>query len=459
MVRITRGTRGAVGVAICVAVMLLPAGADAARKRPELKVTSLEGLGATARPGSELEVRDTVANKGKRRAKRTRNSYFLSVNRVREAGDVKLEGSRKVPRLGARKSSTKTVELGVPGGTARGDYLLIACADAGRRVREKRESNNCTASADRIEVTTGGPGDHEPPPRPRITATDPVSPANDNSPRVFGEAEAGARVRIYSGDCSGPSLESGSAAAFNGVGGITVVGVRGDATTDLRATATDEAGNVSDCSAAFAYTEDSTAPGTPAIASTSPTSPADDASPEVVGSLTGGAGALVSIYATSCTGTPLATASTATFAAGVTVPVPDDATTALVANAVDPAGNVSGCSDAFAYTEDSTAPAAPAITATNPPSSEVAPASEPNITVIGAAEAGSLVVVYQGAGCAALVTTGSAATFAASGITVTGIAATTDFSARAIDPAGNVSACSAPPFTYYYAAAPPPPPP
>ena len=110
--------------------------------------------------------------------------------------------------------------------------------------------------------------DTSPPAAPSLTDTDPDSPANDNNPEVKGSAEAGSTVKIYStSDCSGTPLASGTAAAFNGAGITTPV--PGDQTTNLRATATDAAGNASGCSAPCAYTEDSSPP--PPRASPTPT--------------------------------------------------------------------------------------------------------------------------------------------------------------------------------------------
>ena len=175
-----QASKGAVGVVACVAVLLSSAIADAKRQRPDLVVTGLEGLPAQIAADSEFEFRDTVRNKG-RKADRTRNRYFLSKNKFRESSDLKLEGSRKVPKLKRGKSSTRSV----PGDVTQGEFRLLACVDPGRKIREKRESNNCRASEAKIEVTNRGPGDHTAPPRPEIIGTDPAPPSADNSPRVF----------------------------------------------------------------------------------------------------------------------------------------------------------------------------------------------------------------------------------------------------------------------------------
>ena len=92
------------------------------------------------------------------------------------------------------------------------------------------------------------------PAAPTISGSDPVSPANNTSPKVKGSAESSATVRVYkSGNCSGAVASEGSAASF-GSPGLTV-GVADNSTTQLSATATDDAGNTSSCSGSFSYTE------------------------------------------------------------------------------------------------------------------------------------------------------------------------------------------------------------
>ena len=96
---------------------------------------------------------------------------------------------------------------------------------------------------------------------PSITDTDPNSPSNSNAPRVKGTAEAGSTVRLYkTAGCTGAPAASGTAAQFAtpGLG----VSVADNTSTLFRATARDAAGNISPCSAARAYVEDSVAPQT-----------------------------------------------------------------------------------------------------------------------------------------------------------------------------------------------------
>jgi hypothetical protein len=279
---------------------------------------------------------------------------------------------------------------------------------------------------------------------PTITATDPASPANDNNPKVQGSAEPGSTVRIYkSSNCSGPVAAEGSAAAFESPG--LAVTVADDQTTQLSATATDAAENTSPCSPPFAYTEDSTAPAAPTITATDPASPANNNNPKVKGSAE--AGSTVRIYESSiCSGPVAAEGSAAEFESpGLTVTVTDDQTTQLTATATDPVGNASPCSAPSTYTEDSTAPAAPTITATDPAS----PANDNEPKVQGTAETGSTVRIYKSSDCSGpVVAKGSAAAFQSPGLPIAVTHnQTTQFSATATDAAKNTSPCSTP-FAY-----------
>jgi hypothetical protein len=99
--------------------------------------------------------------------------------------------------------------------------------------------------------------DTQAPPAPRITGTDPNSPADDNAPEIKGVAAQPSSVKLFATTgCTGPPLTSGSAARFASPG-ITVL-VGDNTTTTFRARARDQAGNTSPCSAPFTYVEDST---------------------------------------------------------------------------------------------------------------------------------------------------------------------------------------------------------
>jgi hypothetical protein len=107
---------------------------------------------------------------------------------------------------------------------------------------------------------------------------------------------------------------------------------------------------------------------------------------------------------------------------------------------------------AFSITVDTTAPAAPSGLASVPsyPSSNLEP------RIVGAAEAGSTVRLYDNATCTGSPrSTGSAASFASPGLQITVTAgSTTTVYATATDAAGNTSGCSTSKATYVNAVAP-----
>jgi glucose/arabinose dehydrogenase len=276
-----------------------------------------------------------------------------------------------------------------------------------------------------------------PPAAPTIASTSPASPNNSSSPKVSGSVgtDFPTAVKIYTGgSCTGPAAASGTAAQFTGSG--IAVPVPSDATTQLRAVAANAAGD-SACSNLVSYTEDSTAPAAPTLAST-PLSPANDNKPKVSGSAE--AGSAVRVFKSSdCSGPAAATGGSAQFASGLALSVvPDNADTPLSATATDIAGNVSGCSAAIHYVEDSAAPAPPKLSLiTRSPGNS----NKPKLG--GRAEAGATVRVFAVDSCSGQVlATGSAAQLAAGlAVTVPSNSHTT-LAARAIDAAGNTSPCS-----------------
>ena len=302
-------------------------------------------------------------------------------------------------------------------------------------------ATDASGNADPTEATRTWTVDTAPPAAVTLSATGPPSPANGNFPTLSGTAESGSTVRIY-GDaaCAGAILASGFAAAFASPG--LTIAVADDSSTALRATATDPAGNTSACSSSFiTYVEDSTAPVAATLGSTDPVSPSSVGTPTVRG--TAEAGSTVRLYSdASCFGAPLASGSAAQFASsGLTVAVAQDAATTVRAIVTDAAANASGCSSSsITYVEDSTAPALPTLSSTDP----VSPANANAPRVKGVAEAGSTVRLYGSAACAtAVLAAGSAAAFASPGLAIT-VAdnSSTALHATATDAAGNTTACS-----------------
>ena len=211
---------------------------------------------------------------------------------------------------------------------------------------------------DNCAIITGGVGaasltvtpiDLIAPAPPNLTSTNPASPANDNSPRIIGNAEAGSTVKLYSTvDCTGPELATGTAANLAAPG--VQISVADNTTTAVYATATDAANNVSACSAPRTYQE-VTQPAAPNLTSTNPASPANNNTPRVIG--TAAPGTTVRLYSSNdCSGTPLATGPAADLAApGLQITVADNTTTQIRATATQGATNSSPCSPAVSYQE------------------------------------------------------------------------------------------------------------
>lgn len=303
-----------------------------------------------------------------------------------------------------------------------------------------------TTSGGRLDAATAlADLDTEAPTMPVLSGTDPASPANENEPRLLGSAEAGSTVEIYEGSaCAGEALATGDAAELAS-GGIAVT-VADDTDGAFSARASDPWSNLSACSEPVSYVEDSTAPAPPLLQGTEPASPASEGEPGIVGSAE--AGAEIEIYlGASCEGSPLASGTAAELASpGIAVAAAEDSVSQFSATATDAAENVSSCSAPVSYTRipppDTEAPAAPTLETTSP----VSPASFATPRIIGSAEPGTDVEIFEGPSCDGAPRAGGwAEQLESPGLLVTvpdGF--TRQFSATASDAAENFSPCSAP---------------
>jgi hypothetical protein len=112
-----------------------------------------------------------------------------------------------------------------------------------------------------VDVPAAGPT------TPCLNGTTPDSPANNNSPKIFGSADAGSTVNLYTSPaCTGSPVGTGTASEF-AAPGISVGTVPDNSTTTYYATATDSGSNVSNCSSTLptasgseTYVEDSIPP-------------------------------------------------------------------------------------------------------------------------------------------------------------------------------------------------------
>jgi len=203
--------------------------------------------------------------------------------------------------------------------------------------------NQATATRD-FEVDTNAPE------APELLTTDPLSPANDSSPLVEGNAPAGTTVRIYSGaGCAGAPIETATAAELEA--GIEVT-VAANATTELRATATTAAENTSACSAPLTYVEDSTAPDTAITGKPDSISDSDDARFEFSGDALGGS----EVAAFQCRRDSSSEAAWQICASPKTYSSLPDGAHEFEVRAVDLAGNVDGSPASFKWAIDTSEP-------------------------------------------------------------------------------------------------------
>ena len=270
-----------------------------------------------------------------------------------------------------------------------------------------------------------------------LSGTDRIT--NATNPIVTGSAEAGSVVSLY--DTDGSTVVGVATSDADGLWAVTSTLSAG--LHDLTAKAVDVAGNTSLVSAGLRVTIDRTgeAPAILTLVSDSGT-PGDGITSVLAPTLAGTAeaGGTVSLYkAGSLLGTGTADNAGAWT---ITTSALGNGSHDLTARLVDVAGNTSALSDSFAVTIDAVAPDAPGALALSDDSGTLGDGIT-NVaaqTISGTAEAGSRVVLHDGASALGTATaTGgvwaiSAGTLAAGSHTLT---------AHAIDAAGNTGAASA----------------
>jgi trimeric autotransporter adhesin len=204
-------------------------------------------------------------------------------------------------------------------------------------------------------------------PAPTILGSTPGSPANDNSPKLYGSSDTGTTVSIYTTpNCSSAAVASGSAAQFASPG--FNVGVANDSTTSFYARATDASGNVSQCSSrAYVFVEDSQAP-TVTIDS-APPSPSGDAIPSWTFTKTPGSQATCQLTRGATTLSPYG-ACTSPFTFDLTAEIDGNYTFSV--RTTDAAGNVSQVASDD-YSLDRSGPEATINASPSSPASDVTP--------------------------------------------------------------------------------------
>src|SRR5580765_6237431 len=270
------------------------------------------------------------------------------------------------------------------------------------------------------------------PTAPVITAPVDGSTLTDNTPTITGTGEPGATVTVTAdGTPIGTALVD-----VGGAWTLTPTTPLPDGQTVLLSTQADPAGNVSAPSNSVTVTIDATAPAAPVITAPADGSTTADNTPTITG--TGEPGATVTVNAG---GTILGSATVdagGAWSLTPAAPLPDGPTT-ITAIQADPAGNVSPTSAPVTFTIDTTAPAAPVITA--PADGSTTTDNTP--TISGTGEPGATVTVNAGGAPIGTATVDAGGAWSLTPTTPLPDGATT-LTATQADPVGNVSAPSAP---------------
>lgn len=106
---------------------------------PDITVKNISAVSAVI-PGSTIVVNDTTTNKGKVAADASVTRFYLSSDSKFDASDTLL-GSRSIPVLAPKESSSGTTTLTIPSATPLGRFFLIGVADAANGIPETKEKN------------------------------------------------------------------------------------------------------------------------------------------------------------------------------------------------------------------------------------------------------------------------------------------------------------------------------
>jgi len=119
---------------------------------PDLAEAAVSASATLVAPGSTLQVSDTTINQGGGNGAASLTQYYLAPYTTKSTNAHLLSGSRSVAALAAGASSSGSVTVTVPSNMTVGTFYLLACADDTNLVPETNETNNCSASAVRIQV-------------------------------------------------------------------------------------------------------------------------------------------------------------------------------------------------------------------------------------------------------------------------------------------------------------------
>jgi hypothetical protein len=154
-----RRAAGVVGAVVAVAfVPGVTAGMASTKRAPDLVLVSLSGSHASVARGAMLSARFVELNIGDRRAPASTTGFYLSQSRRLGGGAIRLRGVARIRPLRAGGKVSGSARVTVPVSTPPRSYLLIACANDRRTVKERKTGNDCRLAKRRVTVTSGPSG-------------------------------------------------------------------------------------------------------------------------------------------------------------------------------------------------------------------------------------------------------------------------------------------------------------
>ena len=135
---------------------------DRALRRPDLLVSSLSAPPASGNPGDTFVEKLATKNVGTAPAGRSSTRLYLSLDRKKGPGDLRLPVAQAVPRLKPKRAARGSLQETLPPSMLAGSWFVLACADDKHRVREKSEKNNCRSTGSPVVVTKPPPPGHPP---------------------------------------------------------------------------------------------------------------------------------------------------------------------------------------------------------------------------------------------------------------------------------------------------------
>jgi hypothetical protein len=231
-----------------------------AKDKPNLKVSTLTVQPGTLHPGERILNTATVANNGRATAGKSETTFVLSSDALKSKNDTLLQFKQKVGKLKKKKRATATTEGAIPASIAPGTYFVGACADGSSKVKESKETDNCTFAKAPITVTAFPTSVNDGPPAAQAPVNT-VLPSIDGSPGVGSSLTAVEGTWTPSGViflrtwllCTDDSTLA-SCTVISGQDGTTYTPVAGDANKFIRVriTGTNAKGSVDATSAATA---------------------------------------------------------------------------------------------------------------------------------------------------------------------------------------------------------------